>query len=131
MQRTQWISAALWRVLLVFIVAAGLGCNTKLEKPPVEVTFRESLVGAGKILQLKNQTNLPLHELEVTIESDSGEVGYQVPELAGYEVLEVGWKKLGGYEIPDGAKVEVRAKGYLLPVAVEIGRPAAAESGRP
>ena len=104
-------------------------CNTKLEKPPVEVTYRQSLVGAGKILQVKNQTNVPLREVEISIRSESGEVAYKEAEIPGYEVLEVGWKKLGGYEIPEGATVEVRAAGYLLPVNARVGAPADGENG--
>lgn len=120
-------SVALLAAAIVAGCLAG-ACNTKLEEPPLEITYRESLVGAGKILQVKNQSNLPLHEVEITIRSKSGEVEYKETELPGYEVLEVGWKKLGGYEIPAGATIEVTAQGFLLPVTAEI---AAAASGDP
>ncbi len=113
-----WRSRSLL-ALAVTIVAAG-GCGTRFEAPPLEASYRQSLVGAGNILQLKNQSNEALLEVEVTIRAASGEVVYTEEKLAGYEVLEVGWKKLGGFEIPDDARIEVKARGYLLPVKVNL-----------
>jgi hypothetical protein len=117
-QRPTGFTATLAAVLL------AASCAGKLEKPPIEITYRESFLGAGKILRLKNQTNQPLLELKVTIRSATGEVTYEEAELPGYEVLEVGWKKLGGFQVPDGAEVEVRAQGYLLPVSAELSEAA-------
>lgn len=104
---------------LVFLVFAT-GCGGKLEAPPVEVTHRESLLGAGRIVRIKNQTNEALFDVAVTIRTANGEVGYNQAELPGFETLEVGWKKLGGFEIPDGAEVEVKAEGYMLPVKAKL-----------
>ena len=42
-----------------------------------------------------------------------------VSEAQG-EVLEVGWKKLNGFEIPNDAEVAVTADGYMLPVEVVL-----------
>ena len=38
----------------------------------------------------------------------------------GYSTVEVGWKKLGGWQIPEGSKVEIRADGYLRAVTATL-----------
>lgn len=114
--RTSWTGGLL-------VVAAALllpSCGTELEAPPIEITYRPSLLGAGNIVRLKNQSNQPLEELEITIRSTTGEVSYEEPQLAGFGEFEVGWKKLGGFEIPDGAEVEVKVKGYLLAASARL-----------
>ena len=79
------------------------------------MTYRESLLGAGNILRIQNMSETALLQLEVTIKTANGEVSYREETLPGKEVLEVGWKKLNGFEIPNNAEVEVKAEGYLLP----------------
>lgn len=90
------------------------GCAAKLEAPPVEITYRESLLGAGNILRVKNLSSEPLRAVEITIRAASGEVSYEEATLAAGDVLEVGWKKLNGFEIPDEAEIAVKAEGYVL-----------------
>lgn len=90
------------------------GCGAKLEAPPVEITYRESLLGAGNILRIKNLSSEPLSALEVTIRTAKGEVSYDQATLGPGEVLEVGWKKLNGFEIPNDAEIAVSAEGYML-----------------
>ncbi|MFQ5527351.1 MAG: hypothetical protein ACE5GX_13945 [Thermoanaerobaculia bacterium] len=115
-----WKQPGVALLAAVLGLAAGVSCSGKLEAPPVEVTSRESLVGAGNIVRVKNQTNEPLFNVEVTIRAAKGEVAYREGELIGYETLEVGWKKLGGFEIPDDAEVRVRAEGYMLRKSVKL-----------
>lgn len=101
--------------VLVVALASTLACEAEFKSPPVEVGYRDSLLGAGKILQLTNQSNVELIDLEVKITAGSNEVVFQEAALEGYKTLEVGWKKLGGFQIPEDAEVTVTAKGYLLP----------------
>lgn len=98
------------RLLPVVLAALALaGCHL-LEPPPVEIGFRESLLGAGYIVQVRNLSNEPLRRLEVRLVAPSGEERrYAAARLAGYQTLEVGWKKLDGWRIPPGVSVEVRA----------------------
>ena len=115
------------RLLAPCLLVMFAGCEQELKAPPVEVSHRESLIGAGRILQVKNLTNEELVDLEITIQSENGEVTYRHPQLGGFEVLEVGWKKLGGWQIPDGAEVEVRAEGYLVPYRGQLSEEPVAE----
>jgi hypothetical protein len=107
------------------VIALCLGCGRELEAPPVQVLERDSLIGAGKVVQIKSMTNEELRAVEVTIAAKEGEMVYREERLGPYETLEVGWKKLGGWEIPDDAEIRVRAQGYLLPYRARL---AAAES---
>lgn len=108
-------------LLLALVVLGTLACSKVIGPPPVEITFRESLLAAGKIVQVKNTSNEPIAEIEVTLTAPNGEERRFVQEsLDGYDAFEVGWKKLGGWEIPPGAEVRVRVKGYLRSVAASI-----------
>lgn len=99
---------------LFALLLSTLACGKAIEPPPVEITFRESLLGAGKIVQIKNTTNEPLTEIEIVIRAPDGDERTFVQEsIEGYGLFELGWKKLGGWEIPAGSEVEVRARGYL------------------
>ena len=117
-------------VLIAISVAVLLSaCGTKLERPPIEVDYRKSLLGAGNIVQLENRTNEPIRELVVEIRSTAGTVSYEVAELGGFEMLEVGWKKLGGFQIPDDAEIEIRAKGYFLPLHIKLAETKTGKDG--
>jgi hypothetical protein len=104
---------------LCFIVT--FGCNVSIEKPPIEVAHRDSLIGAGKIIQVKNTSNETLEKIEIRISSPSGEERtYTEETLGAYETFELGWKRLGGWEIQSGFEVSVRCKGYVRGVSSEI-----------
>ena len=62
----------------------------------------------------------PLTEIEVTIRAENREIRHTELRLAGYQTVEIGWKKLGGWKIPDEAEIEVRAAGYLLPLRAQL-----------
>lgn len=101
-------------MLVVALAAGASGCG-RFETPPVELTFRDSLVGAGKIVQVANTSNEPLASVAVTISAPSGESRtFTQDELGGFETIEIGWKKLGGWQIPLGSEIEIGADGYLL-----------------
>jgi hypothetical protein len=100
--------------MLAALCAAA--CGQSLDSPPVELTVRDSLVGAGKVLQVGNTSDQPLAAVRVKIRApDGSERSFTQEAVPGYGGFEVGWKKLGGWEIPAGAEVTVRAEGYLLP----------------
>ena len=102
-------------------VLAPIACSKAVDPPPIEIAFRESLLGAGKIVQIKNTSNEPLGQVEVVLVAPNGDERRFVQEsLDGYGTFEVGWKKLGGWEIPPGTEVEVRVKGYLRPAVATI-----------
>ncbi len=113
---------------LALVLVAGLSGCGRFEAPPVELTFRDSLVGAGKIVQVANTSNQPLTGIEVTITAPTGESrSFTQVELGAYETLEIGWKKLGGWQVPPGSEIRVGAKGFLLPVDGQLPDPGAGD----
>ena len=107
-------------VVAAVIFLALVGCGKRFERPPLEVSQRESLLGAGNIVQIKSTTNEVLTEIEVTIKTKDREVRHTEPRLGAYQTVEIGWKKLGGWQIPHTAEVEVRVTGYGLPVRARL-----------
>ena len=116
---------------LALLTVVSLACSKAIEPPPIEIGFRESLLAAGKIVQIQSTSNEPMGPVEVTLTAPNGEERKYVEEsLDGYGAFEVGWKKLGGWEIPAGTEVAVRVEGYLRPaVAVLPTEAPESESG--
>ena len=111
------------RTLLLLVLAAlgPVACSKAIDPPPIEITYRGSLIGAGEIVQIKNTSNEPIEKIEVTLTAPDGDERSFVQEsLDGYDSFELGWKKLGGWKIPPGTEVEVRVKGYLRPAGASI-----------
>lgn len=99
---------------LLHVVAAALLVAACRLQPPVSIGQRESLVGQGKVLTITNTSDKFLHEVTVRVEGPDGETrAFSAPTLEPHESLSVGWLKLDGWPIPDGAEVTVSCKGYL------------------
>jgi hypothetical protein len=98
-----------------------IACSGALEAPPLDVAYRDSLVGIGKIVRITNTSAEALTDLEVRIENPNGDVkNHALPSLAGGETVELGWKKLDGFEVQMGAMVNVGAAGFVLPYRAEL-----------
>lgn len=91
------------------------------EPPPVEFSARESLMGAGMILQVKNTSAEPLNKLELQITAPSGEQrSFTTEQLEAHGAIEVGWKKLDGWKIPPESEVSLRCEGFSLPLEATV-----------
>lgn len=109
------------RMALCLVLLLALACSTVLEAPPVEIAYRDSLVGLGKIVRITNQADTALAALEVRLENPNGDVKHHLfDSLAPGETYELGWKKLEGFEVAVGARVSLEAEGYALPYRVEL-----------
>lgn len=81
--------------------------------PPISIGQRESMIGQGKVLTVTNTSDEYLHEIAVTVEAPDGVVKtYSAATLEPHESISVGWLKLDGWPIPEGAEVTVSCKGY-------------------
>ena len=86
-------------------------------RPPISLGKKESLVGQGMVVSLTNTSDDYLHEVVVDIVSPAGEAKQlAIPTLEPHETVNVGWLKLDGWPIPEGSKVSVSCKGYVLSV---------------
>lgn len=84
-----------------------------LKTPPIEVQKRDSLIGLGKILLVENLGEEDLEQIAFRFENPNGDVkNWTLDRLAAGAAVEVGWKKLDGFEVSDQAIVRVEAKGY-------------------
>ena len=109
----------LFCVLLVF---AGSACGV-LASPPIEVQKRDSLLGLGKILLVQNRGEHDLENVEFRFENPNGDVkNWVLEELPSGGSIEVGWKKLEGFEVADEAEVRVKAKGFGRALRFDLGR---------
>ncbi len=110
------------RLILVTLLLGTLACGGLTEPPPLELSYRDSLMGAGKIVQIKSLHTEPLKDLVVTLKNPAGESrDYKQVSLAPNEAFEIGWKKLGGWEIVEGTEIEVRCEGFGRPFAGKVG----------
>ena len=99
------LAAALATVLL----------NACFLAPPVSIGKKDSLLGQGAVIVITNTSDEHLHDVTVEIESPSGEVRrYVEPTLDPHDSMTVGWLKLEGWPIPEGAEVTVSCKDYPL-----------------
>lgn len=100
--RRVWVAAVATVVLFV-----GLSL-TYFKSPPVSVTHRQSAVGAGYVLQIKNTGKEPLYN--VVVQKFSGQAGKVANLLDPGESVEAGWLQLG-FTVTEGTWM-IGAKGY-------------------
>lgn len=84
---------------------------------PVSATVRESLVGLGKVLQVRNESDKSLEDVFVTaFESDSNrQPKFRIGRLEPGEARDIGWMEWN-WKLKPGERIEIDAKGYL-PIA--------------
>jgi hypothetical protein len=108
-------------VLLIFIS----GCSEvetfikkMTEPPPLSISRRDSLRKRGKVVILKNNSDIFLYEVKVKIEG--APKIYSVATLNPQNIIEVGWMELGGWNPPLNFEVKVTCKGWLQPFVHEF-----------
>lgn len=116
-------------VTATLFLITGSGCNengqTVLPRPapPVTITYRDSLVGIGKVIQIKNTSADHLYKVKVVgrnfQQNSSGSVK-ATDDLAPGDVAEVGWMEFGAWTPQPGETVEVYSEGYLVPAVSYI-----------
>ncbi len=98
-----------------------LACNKTLEAPPVEVEYRDSLLGIGKIVRVTNQHSEALTNLVIRIENPNHDIKHHtLASLPVGETYELGWKKLDGFQVEVGAEVTIRSEGFIIPHKVQL-----------
>lgn len=104
-----------WRMVLLVLAAGCILCLPACDwfsKPdmPVEITYRQSLVGQGYVLQFHN-TSTRLLRVAVRIrDSATGQVKELPLEMPGGKTAEIGW--LEGWKFVSGDQVTVRHEEY-------------------
>jgi len=122
-----------------FLILLGAGCdqqgNTFLPRPvpPVTVTYRDSLLGAGKVIQISNNSSHHLYDVKVVgrnAQQNSSASVKATEHLRPGEFVEVGWLEFEAWMPVPGETVEVYCEDYAVPyvsVVPEMGGPRAAK----
>lgn len=107
--------------LLAFILSACDGRIGPLS-PPLDATYRGSMVGLGKVIILRNASNVILYDISVTIKNRDGhQVSNRITDvLKPAETVEIGWMQLRNWKIDPGEDIKVYAKGYAAPYMCSI-----------
>ncbi len=123
--RPRVLCSLLLRSSLLGAILLLAACGQTLEPPPLDIAHRDSLLGAGRILQITNTGSETITCPQVRIETPAGDIkNHNLGALASGERVELGWKKLGGFEITRGAEVTFECEGYFRPLAVTLDTPA-------
>lgn len=113
MTRSSHRRSTFYLSMFVCLAAFWLVACEQLQTP-VSVGQRDSVLGQGKVLLITNTSDAALQEVRVRIEGEGEVKEYFESSLGPKEVLQVGWAKLDGWPIPEGAKVSVTADGYAV-----------------
>jgi hypothetical protein len=101
-----------------------VGCdeqgNTFLPRPipPVSVTYRDSLVGAGRVIQITNNSSHHLYNVKVVgrnAQQNSSASVRATDHLRPGDVVEVGWLEFEVWTPEPGESVEIYCEDYAVP----------------
>lgn len=94
------------------------GCGTSVFPPPVEVSYRSSWLGAGKVVVLYNSSPHHLYNVKVTgrnFKQVSSASVKATDHLAPGSSVEVGFLTFGSWVPQSGETIEVYADNYATP----------------
>jgi hypothetical protein len=112
-------------VLILALLAANPSAHALfgMGEPPICLTTRNSLIGAGKVLIITNTSDETLHQITLGISNDkkNQEVKDAVVAvtLEPHKSIELGWMELN-LAFEPGDSVRVGAKGYLSYVREKV-----------
>ncbi|MCY2928027.1 MAG: hypothetical protein NTV86_00755 [Planctomycetota bacterium] len=111
-------SRMLIRVPSVYVLALTCLCGCEAIKSgsltvPVKITTRNSIVGAGRVLQILNASQRTILHLTVRIEAPNGQSAARtIDKLDPGEMVELGWLEWN-WLTERGETVTVSADGFL------------------
>mgnify|MGYP001812508613 FL=1 len=108
------LSVAVMTVLTLIVS----GCGKSALPPPVTVTYRDSLVGVGKVIQITNNSSHHLYNVRVVgrnYEEVSSASVKATDHLRPHDYVEVGWMEFEAWVPIPGESVEVYCDDYAAP----------------
>lgn len=104
-------------VAIYLFVYGGTGRVGGPMSPPIGVTYRDSYVGAGIVMDIANHSDKTLYGVRVHIVGGDGRStdAKVAAALKSGEDKEVGWMQLDGWKLENGEEVSVYADGYPTP----------------
>lgn len=113
-ERLSGLSVAVMAVLSLFVS----GCGKSALPPPVTITYRDSFIGVGKVIQITNNSSHHLYNVRVVgrnyKEVSSASVK-ATDHLSPHDYVEVGWMEFEDWVPVPGESVEVYCDDYAAP----------------
>lgn len=80
---------------------------------PVSVKVRESVVGRGMVVQVRNESEKSIEQIVVTARDpkSNAQARYKIDRLAPEETRDIGWVEWD-WKVGPGQRITVDAKGY-------------------
>jgi len=103
----------------------GLPLPSSVVPPPVEVTYRDSLWGAGKVIQITNNSAHHLYRVRVVgrnFEQGASASVVATEHLSPYKTTEVGWMEFEAWIPVPGEMVEVYCEDQVIPYISSVPR---------
>ncbi len=113
----------------LLITATAWAVGWKLTSPPIEVTFRDSMVeGGGKVAILRNPTMHHLYDVHFVVTSprnqlDPNHTGASKRidnDMEPSEVTEIGWMELSFWKLEPGESVYIYADNFAFSKSVVV-----------
>lgn len=107
-------SVPVMAILILFVS----GCGKSALPPPVAVTYRDSLLGIGKVIQITNNSSHHLYNVRVVgrnYEEASSASVKATDHLRPHDSVEVGWLEFEAWRPLPGESVEVYCDDYATP----------------
>ena len=107
-----------WFLITVVVVAALIYCRPQTFRTPVQVpvsvSVRDSLIGIGNVVQIRNTSENTLHDVVVTARNSglNQTTTYSVGSLGSGELVEIGWMEWN-WTVAPNETVSVSASGFL------------------
>lgn len=117
----RWWKSIVVLLVLVFIIWMVFGKGSSLfprPVPPVTVTYRDSLVGAGIVIHIRNDSLHHLYNVKVVgrnLEQQSSASVKATDHLAPGDHVEVGWMEFTRWVPRPGETIEVYCDDYPIP----------------
>ena len=113
-QQLSKFSVPVMAMLILFVS----GCDKSALPPPVAVTYRDSLLGIGKVIQITNNSSHHLYNVRVVgrnYEEASSASVKATDHLRPHDSVEVGWLEFEAWRPLPGESVEVYCDDYATP----------------
>lgn len=100
------------------------GCNTSGNSvlprpvPPVTLSYRDSVIGLGKVIRISNRSGHHLYNVKVVgrnVEKNSSASVKATDHLRPGETVEVGWAEFEAWIPIPGETVEIYCDDYIVP----------------
>lgn len=104
-------------IIIGIIIAIILIISNRPQPPPISITWRNSLLGSGKVMQLHNDSEGSLSlSVSGSDDKDSSKVALTISGGATKElgILEMNW------DWQSGETYTIQAAGYALPIIGKV-----------